>query len=124
MPIYEFQCQSCKKKSSFLIRSVTDAPTPACPACGGSDLARIISSFAYHKSLQTIHEESGPPTRSPGPDYYKDPRNIGRWAEQKFQDMGVEMPSEVTDMIQAAREGVLPDSVKDLQSPIPDAAYH
>jgi len=124
MPIYEFQCRACNKKSSFLIRSAAHSLSPACPACGSSDLVRTIASFAYHKSLQTIHEESGPPTRFPGPDYYKDPRNIGRWAEQKFQDMGVEMPSEVSEMIQAAREGVLPNSVKDLQTPIPDATYH
>jgi hypothetical protein len=50
----------------------------------------------------------------PSPDYYKDPRNIGRWAEKRFQQMGVEMPSKVQEMIQAAREGELPEPVKDL----------
>jgi ferritin-like protein len=88
-------------------------PAPACPACGG-DLVRLVSSFAHHRSVKDIHESSGSPDR-PGPDYYQDPRNIGRWTEKRFQEMGMEMPSEISDMIQAAREGELPESVKDLR---------
>ncbi len=60
----------------------------------------------------------------PSSDYYKDPRNIGRWTEKKFQDMGMEMPSEIQQQIQAAREGELPESLKELQSASPDATYH
>jgi putative FmdB family regulatory protein len=114
MPVYEFRCRSCQKKSSFFVRSVSESPSPVCPVCGSRELSRLISSFAYHKSLATIHEESGEPD-SPGADYYKDPRNIGRWTEKKFDEMGMEMPSQVQDMIQAAREGDMPESVKDLQ---------
>jgi hypothetical protein len=51
---------------------------------------------------------------SPTLDYYKDPRNIGRWAETRTKELGVEMPSQVQEMIQAAREGEMPDAVKDL----------
>ena len=74
-----------------------------------------MSRFGIGRSLQSIHESSGVATMSPGPDYYKDPRNIGRVAEGKFAEMGMEMPSDVRDMIDAARDGVMPDSVKDLQ---------
>lgn len=123
MPVYEFFCPTCHKKSSFLVRTASSSFEPKCSICGSADVARIISTFAYHKSLQTIHEESGEPGKFSSPDYYKDPRNIGRWAEKKFQDMGMEMPSEIQQKIQAAREGDLPESVKDLQSASPDAAY-
>ena len=114
MPIYEFRCQDCHQRSSFLIKNVTHSLTPVCRACGSSKLVRLVSSFAYHKSLQTIHEEAGEPQMFPGPDYYKDPRNIGRWAEKRFDEMGVEMPASAQEMIQAAREGELPETVKDL----------
>lgn len=60
----------------------------------------------------------------PSLDYYKDPRNIGRWAEKRFKDMGIEMPDEIRQKIQAAREGELPEPLKDFQSASPDAAYH
>jgi len=114
MPVYEFRCQSCQRKASFFVRKIGGSVEAVCPTCGSSDLIRLFSSFAYHKSLSTIHEESGSPDAA-GPDYYKDPRNIGRWTEKKFEEMGMEIPSEVGEMIQAAREGDLPGPVKDLQ---------
>ena len=105
------------------MRDVSTPVTPKCSFCGGADLSRAVSSFAYHKSLKTVWEESGEPTLNPSPDYYKDPRNIGRWVEKKFQEMGQELPSQIREQIQAAREGVLPEPLRDLQSASPTAAY-
>ena len=113
MPIYEFRCQACEKKSSVLVRKLTVPNKPVCPACGSHEMTRLISGFAYHKSLQTIHEESGEPSGNAGDDYYKDPRNIGRWTEKKFQQMGLDMPAEIKEEIDAAREGELPKSLKE-----------
>lgn len=114
MPIYEFRCHSCNRELSFLVRDVTQPFEPTCSMCGSSDLSRTVSAFAYHKSLATVWRESGEPTLHPGEDYYKDPRNIGRWAEKRFQDMGQEMPPNLQDKIQAAREGTLPEPLKDM----------
>ena len=108
---------------SFLIRDISAPFVPKCSSCGNANLSRVVSGFAYHKSLKTVWEESGEPTMHPGDDYYKDPRNIGRWAEKKFHDMGQEMPAQIQEKIQAAREGVLPEPVKDLESVSPTAAY-
>jgi putative FmdB family regulatory protein len=126
MPIYEFMCQNCHKKSSRLILKADSCQLSAnfeCPFCGSNDLARTVSSFAYHKSLKTIWEESGEPTMHPSDDYYKRPENIGRWAEKKFQEMGEEMPAQLQEEIQAAREGELPEPLKDLKGASPTAAY-
>jgi len=114
MPIYEFFCPNCGKRESLFLRHIGSPPTPSCPSCGHKQMTRLFSPFAYHKSVKDVHEWSGEPDR-PGPDYYKDPRNIGRWVEKKFKEFGVEMPSQVKDMIQAAREGELPGPVKELQ---------
>ncbi len=124
MPIYEFWCSDCCKRVSFLVKSISSSFTAKCPTCGNINLVRTISSFAYHKSIKTIWEESGEPTLFPSPDYYKDPRNIGRWAEKRFKEMGIEMPPSLKEKIQAAREGELPEPLKDLKSATPDAAYH
>jgi hypothetical protein len=71
-------------------------------------MRRLVSPFAYHKSLATVHEESGPPPKFPTLDYYKDPRNIGRYVEERFKEWGMELPKSVKEQIQAAREGELP----------------
>jgi putative FmdB family regulatory protein len=123
VPIYEFVCQRCHRRLSFLVRDVSAPFAPECSSCGNASLSRVISGFAYHKSLKTVWDESGEPTLHPSDDYYRDPRNIGRWVEKKFQDTGQELPPQIQKKIQAAREGVLPEPLKDLESASPTAAY-
>jgi putative FmdB family regulatory protein len=123
MPIYEFVCNSCSQRLSFLVRDATASFLPECSSCGGKSLTRAVSGFAYHKSLTTVWEQSGEPGVRPSDEYYRDPRNVGRWTEKRFHDMGLELPSQVDEQIRAAREGVLPTPLKDLESASPTAAY-
>jgi putative FmdB family regulatory protein len=111
MPIYEYKCKACGRLTSQFVRNVSQETAPACQHCGGRT-ARALSRFAYHKSEQRVLEEYGAmPQR---PEDYRDPRQIGRWVEKKFDDYGMELPDEARTMIDAAREGELPDAVKDL----------
>lgn len=109
MPIYEYECLGCIKKFSVLVLSVSGT-APVCPDCGGNDLKRLISTFAYHRSIKEIHEEAGEPTLIPRANFYNDPRNIGRWTEKRFTELGLDMPDEVKRDIQIAREGESPGS--------------
>ena len=45
MPIYEYRCDECGKKSSALLASWS-TPDPACPHCGKPALKRLVSTFA------------------------------------------------------------------------------
>ena len=113
MPIYEFLCQECHTKSSILVKNIAEPFVAKCSDCGSNDLVRVVSRFAYRKSTKTVHEEAGEPRMFPSPEYYKDPRNIGRWTEKRFKEMGLEMPPKIKEEIQAAREGELPASLKE-----------
>ena len=42
MPIYEFQCGSCGKRSDHLMR-MSDPDPAACPECGAGALTRVLS---------------------------------------------------------------------------------
>jgi putative FmdB family regulatory protein len=121
MPIYEYTCGACNKKLTVLLRMA--AAEPLCPVCGGSSLTRIISSFAVHRSVNTIYEDSGTPGGAISDDYYKDPRNIGRQLETRLRESNVDMPPEIRRSIDEAREGNLPGSLKDLDSAAADSAY-
>ena len=112
MPIYEFYCRKCQRKVSVLSKSVSTSADSRCPECGSRDLKRLVTAFSYHRSTKSVWESSGEPDK-PGKNYYKDPRNIGRWAEKKFKDMGLDLPDNVKEQIQAAREGELPGEVKE-----------
>ena len=111
MPIYEFKCQDCGRLTSVFIRSVGAPSEATCQHCDSRRLERAVSRFAYHKSAQTILEEYGSePKRL---EDYKDPRQIGRWVERKFQEYGMDVPDDARKMIDAAREGEFPQPVAD-----------
>jgi len=46
MPIYEYQCGSCRKKTEF-IQSFSDPHPVKCPSCGGA-LKKLLSSPTAH----------------------------------------------------------------------------
>jgi putative FmdB family regulatory protein len=112
MPIYEFKCQDCGRLISVFVKRMRSSHRPRCRHCGGRNLERAVSRFAYHKSEQTILEEYGSEPRRL--EDYKDPRQIGRWVERRFREQGIEMPDEAREMIDAAREGEFPEPLKDV----------
>lgn len=114
MPIYEYRCSACDEVTEAFHRDLAKAKKPACEHCGSAKTERAISRFATPKTEAQVMDQYGVPDPGAGPEAYKDPRQIGRWAEKRFEDMGVEMPQEAKQMIDAAREGDLPDPVKDL----------
>src|SRR2546427_12691908 len=49
MPIYEYRCEECGKRSSALLPSYS-SPDPVCPHCGKPALRRLVSTFATARS--------------------------------------------------------------------------
>lgn len=111
MPIYEYTCRACSRLTSAFVRNAAKETAPACQHCGGKT-ARVFSRFAVGRSAKSARADFGKTPRS-GEDY-TDPRQIGRWVEKKFDDYGMDLPGEAREMIDAARDGDLPDAVKDL----------
>ncbi len=121
MPVYEYRCNKCHTKFSIFMHTMEQGSQITCPSCKQGDVSRIFSSFAIHHSIKSIHEKYADPR---SPDYYKDPRNIGRQLEKRFKEMNMEVPAEIKQKIESAREGVMPEALKDLNSVSPDATYH
>jgi putative FmdB family regulatory protein len=111
MPIYEYKCKSCGRLTSQFFRSAESVRAPACQHCGGKT-ARALSRFAVGRSASQVKEQFG--TAPQSAEEYRDPRQIGRWVENKFDEYGMDLPDGAREMIDAAREGDLPDAVKDL----------
>jgi putative FmdB family regulatory protein len=58
MPIYEYRCSACGRKSSALLPSYS-SPDPACPHCGKADLKRLVSTFATARSSDDAGDDFG-----------------------------------------------------------------
>ena len=43
MPLYDFRCRTCGHEFETLVRT---GDSPSCPECRGSDLERLLSTFA------------------------------------------------------------------------------
>ncbi len=46
MPIYEFRCESCQEVFEHLAMGRQDGLDTRCPACGGEQLSRVLSTCA------------------------------------------------------------------------------
>ena len=93
MPIYEYSCQDCGRRSSFLIMNPRHAGSLTCRHCGGSKLDRLLSRFAAPKSEESRLESLADPANLGGLDE-SDPRTVARLMKK----MGEEMGEDVSDM--------------------------
>ena len=111
MPIYEYRCDDCERITSVFLRSARAKTAAECEHCGAERLHRVMSRTARVQSAGDVIEERGIPGAG---GQYEDPRQIGAWVEKRFEEYGMDVPEETRDMIDAAHDGELPDSVSDL----------
>ena len=48
MPIFEYECDKCKKIFELLVRNNEDVQK--CPECGGKKITKLVSSFSASNS--------------------------------------------------------------------------
>ncbi len=107
MPIYEYGCYSCRRRSSIFVRSIGQTVEPVCEHCGGRDMKRLMSSFAVHRT-ESDRLDALDTSREPGDDYYRDSRNVGLMAKKRLQEMGAtDMVPQLDEIIEKGRSGEL-----------------
>ncbi len=104
MPIYEFRCQTCGKKSEIITFRVSEEIAPTCQHCGGDQLNRMMSRVRVRLSEETRLERLADPSRLGGLDE-NDPKSMARWMKTMTQEMGDDFEGEDVDaMIEEAME--------------------
>ena len=116
MPIYEYRCNACGRTFAFLYGVSRDSRDPACPACQGKDLARLISRVARVRSEEAMLENLADPSRIGD---VEDPRSLAKWAKQMGSALGDEAGEDfgdvVDEMMEAERHG--PDGAAGAEGP-------
>src|SRR5689334_4867730 len=98
MPIYEYLCHDCRKRSAILILSLHN-PSPAiCTHCGGSHMDRLLSRFAAPKSEEARLESLADPDNLGGLDE-NDPSSMARFMKKMGDEMGEDVGSDIDAMM-------------------------
>lgn len=93
MPIYEYSCQECHKRNSFLVMNPRHPGSIVCRHCGDSKLERLLSRFAVPRSEESRLESLTDSANLSGLDE-SDPRSVARLVKK----MGEEMGEDVSDV--------------------------
>jgi len=106
MPIYEYQCQECRRISSFLILNREEPFTPRCRHCGGQQLERVLSRVHVRLSEETRLERLADPDRLGRLDE-NDPASMARVMKEMAQATGEDFGGEDLDQMveEAVEEG-------------------
>jgi putative FmdB family regulatory protein len=107
MPIYEYRCADCRRRTSVFVRSIGSAARPRCEHCGGTRLSRLMSKFAVHRAAPSFDDDAG------GLDDLdeNDPRAVARWARRMRDETGEDMGPDFDEMVERMERGESPDDM-------------
>ena len=87
MPIYEYRCKRCHKKSEIITFRVSEEVTAQCNHCGSADVDRVPSRVRVRLSEETRMERLADPSRLAGLDE-NDPKSMAKWMKSMSREMG------------------------------------
>jgi putative FmdB family regulatory protein len=110
MPIYEYRCPGCGKRSSRIwmrIPAAAEEQSLACPACGAIALARLMSRFSSPKSEERRLESLADDSSLAGLDE-NDPRGMARLMRKMSEETGEPIEGEDAEMLDRMEAGEMP----------------
>ncbi len=109
MPLYEYRCDSCRRKVTLYQRGFDDQPSSPCSACGAADLRRIFSTFAVRKTDMDVYEDILGDSRLVNRMMANDPSALAEWNKKMSRDDTV--APEYEDMMGKMEAGEWPSEV-------------
>jgi putative FmdB family regulatory protein len=103
LPIYEYRCRDCGRKSAFLTLSVNSPLQPKCRKCGSLRLEKLVSRVAVSRSEESRMESLADPSKLSGLDE-NDPKSVARWMKKMGKEMGEDAGEDFDQSIDEAME--------------------
>jgi len=111
MPIYEFRCHRCRRRTSVFTRSIGANVEPVCSHCGSPNISRLIPRVAVLRSEDDAF--SGLDESSLADVDENDPRSMARWVRRMSQQMGEPMDAEMETELERMEAGEMPEDFDD-----------
>jgi len=113
MPIYEYGCKDCRRKTSVFLRSYSSkAEPPVCGNCGGSNLVRLFSRVAIMKSEEARLAEMSDPSNFGDLDQ-NDPKSVAKLMRKMQGQMDEDIGPEMSEAIERMEDGEMPEDLPD-----------
>ncbi|HUY27226.1 MAG TPA: zinc ribbon domain-containing protein [Candidatus Binataceae bacterium] len=96
MPIYEYECSRCGRRTSVLTTRVSERVRAVCKHCGSKKMKRLMSRFAMPKSEEQRLDSIADPSKLGGLDE-NDPKSVARMMKKMGQEMGEDFSGEDFD---------------------------
>jgi len=106
MPIYEYRCRECKRRSEIITFRISEDVSVRCSHCGSIEVERIPSRVRVRMSEETRMERLADPSRFSGLDE-NDPKSMAKWMKHMGREMGDDLGEDfdVDAMMEEAMEG-------------------
>jgi putative FmdB family regulatory protein len=104
MPIYEYQCDACRKRTTLFIRSISNPEPARCQHCGSDRLTRLMSRIATPKSEEARLESLADPS-SLGDLDESDPKSMARFMKKMAVETGEDFDEGMLEELDQADEG-------------------
>lgn len=112
MPIYEYRCTDCGRRTSVFTRSMGGELSPVCSTCGSKNMSRLISRVAVVRSEESRLESLADPSSLAGLDE-DDPRSLGRFMRKMSQEMGEDLGPEFDEVVDRLESGQSPEEIEE-----------
>ena len=107
MPIYEYRCDACRKRTSVFTRSIGAPAQATCEHCGSGETSRLISRVAVLRpdsgEIDSLDESSLADVDE------NDPRSMARWVRKMSRQMGEPLDAEMQADLERMEAGEMPD---------------
>jgi putative FmdB family regulatory protein len=105
VPLYEYRCGACGKRTTILTLRVGEQVDPTCKHCGKEALRRLMSRFATVRSEEDRLSSLSDPEALGGLDE-NDPKSMARWMRKMGHELGDELGGgELDDMVDEMESG-------------------
>ncbi len=104
MPIFEFECRRCHRKTTALVLSRARVGEVRCRACGSDELEKLYSRFASPKSEDARLESLADPSAMGGVDE-NDPRSVARFVKKMGREMGEDFGGDLDQAVEEEMAG-------------------
>ena len=115
MPIYEYRCEACGKKSEFLTFRISDEVDPVCKHCGSEKMVRLISRVRVIMSEETRLESLADPSKFGDLDE-NDPKSMAKFLKKMGREFGDELGEELGGDIDEIVEEAMEEEARSKES--------